>query len=41
MIDSIFWYTGLVFWISVAAGVACFLIADASDRSVRRHYNHE
>jgi hypothetical protein len=36
MIDAFFWYTGLVFWISFAAGAACLLMADASDRGVRR-----
>jgi hypothetical protein len=35
MIDAFFWYTGLVFWISFAAGAACLLIVDVSDRSVR------
>jgi len=28
-------YTGLVFWISVFAAIACFAAADASDRNVR------
>jgi hypothetical protein len=36
MLNAFFWYTGLVFWISVAAGGACLLVADMSDRSVRR-----
>jgi len=35
MVDAFFWYTGLVFWISVFAAVACFAAADASDRKVR------
>ena len=35
MIDAFFWYTGLVFWISVFAAIACFAAADASDRTVR------
>jgi hypothetical protein len=34
MIAALFWYTALVFWISVAAGAACLLIAHASDRSI-------
>jgi hypothetical protein len=42
MIDAFFWYTGLVFWIAIAAGAACLLMADASDRSVRsRHHAHD
>jgi len=36
MVDAFFWYTGLVFWISVFAAIACFAAADASDRNVRR-----
>ena len=39
MIDAFFWYTGLVFWISIAAGTTCLLIADARDRSVRRRHD--
>ena len=42
MIDAFFWYTGLVFWIAIAAGAACLLMADASDRSVRsRNHAHD
>ena len=42
MLDAFFWYTGLVFWISIAAGAVCLLIADASDRSVRgRQHTHD
>jgi hypothetical protein len=42
MIDAFLWYTGLVFWISVVAGAACLLAANASDRSVRRrHYTQD
>jgi hypothetical protein len=42
MIDAFFWYTGLVFSISIAAGAACLLIADASDRGVgRRTTGHD
>ena len=36
MIDAFFWYTGLVFWILVAAAAACIVAADANDRGVRR-----
>jgi hypothetical protein len=35
MIDAFFWYTGLVFWILVAAGGVSFLVVDASDRRVK------
>jgi len=35
MIDAFFWYTGLAFWISVAAAIVSFLAVDASDRRVR------
>lgn len=36
MLNVIFWYTGLVFWVSVVVGVACFAAVDAKDRAVRR-----
>jgi len=36
MLDAIFWYTGLAFWIVVAAGTACFVVADAIDRNATR-----
>ena len=36
MLDAFFWYTGFAFWILVAAGAACFMASEASDRSVRR-----
>jgi hypothetical protein len=36
MVDAFFWYTGLVFWISVLAGVACIAAAAANDHTVRR-----
>jgi len=39
MIEAFFWYTGLLFWIAIAAGTTCLLIADASDRSVRRRHD--
>ena len=35
MLDALFWYTGLVFWISVLVGIACFAAVDAQDRAVR------
>ena len=34
MIDAFFWYTGLVFWILVAAGGISWLAVDASDRRI-------
>jgi hypothetical protein len=36
MLNAFFWYTGFVFWILVATGATCFVVAEASDRSVRR-----
>ena len=34
MIDALFWYTGLVVWISIVLAVVSMLVVEAHDRSV-------
>jgi hypothetical protein len=35
MIDALFWWTGLAFWLGAALAALCWLAADANDRRVR------
>jgi hypothetical protein len=37
MIDTLFWYTGLVAWILIVLGVVSGVVIEAHDRSVVTH----
>jgi len=39
VIDTLFWWTGLVAWVLVVFGMVLTLMVDAHDRSVRRRFN--
>jgi hypothetical protein len=36
MIDTLFWYTGLVAWMLIVFGVVSTLVIEAHDRSIMR-----
>ncbi len=36
MINTLFWYTGMITWSLIALAGAMFLVADLHDRSVMR-----
>ena len=36
MINTLFWYTGIITWSLIALASAMFLVADLHDRSVTR-----
>jgi hypothetical protein len=35
MLNSVFWYTGIVAWLTIVFGCLTMLIIDARDRSIR------